>query len=335
MPQPIIPEDILELSHARATSFCRVFEEETPLRKEVGQIWSTFSALALSDGRSFQTDDPRLVVILDAQGEWSDLGEPLVTAPISLRVEMASEWDMLISQDLSPVGFSFIAEVWNQTPVVPVHLRDFVGRLPKEAEEALQDLYVALLEDEEVPSSLEKWVGVPLSGEEDPRLSFQRAEIAAVAYLATAATAALELELAREVKGGTLPQVERQPLVFDLQPIYERLSKFMPKKKSQVAYAASGVGEQHTYLLHKADIQDDWYFTFELMNSTRSPYTVYVRVHELSPALQGSVCIITIVAGNKELRSGPTELQLDRSLPVGHDPHFRRDEVQTVTVEIL
>jgi 1,2-phenylacetyl-CoA epoxidase PaaB subunit len=215
MPQPIIPEDILELSHARATSFCRVFEEETPVRKEVGQIWSTFSALALSDGRSFQTDDPRLVVILDAQGEWSDLGEPLVTAPISLRVEMASEWDLLISQDLSPLGFSFIAEVWNQTPVVPVHLRNFIGRLPKEAEAALQYLYVALLEDEEVPSSLEKWVGVPLLGEEDPRLSFQRAEIAAVAYLATTATAALELELAREVEGGTLPKVERQPLVFD------------------------------------------------------------------------------------------------------------------------
>ena len=335
MPHSIIPEDILEFSRARATEFNRARGEPKPARKELGQIWSTFSAYTLSDGRSFQTDDPRLVVILDEQYGTLDGGKQLLALPLSLNIEMASQWDLIVPLDLSQLRFSFMVEVWNQTPVLPTHLKQFLGKLPDEAEDVLQDLYNALWEGEDVPSDLRDWVGISLMGEEDPRAAFQRAEIAAIAYLANAATAALELELAKEAEGETVLQTEGRRRVLDLRPVLGKLSRIAFQKGLQVGYAAGGIGERDTYLIRESNAQESWYFTFELLNSKRAPYTVYVRVHELAPALQGSLFIVTIVAGDKQMQSTPTELQPDASLEVGHDPHFRPDEVQTVRVEIL
>ena len=62
-----------------------------------------------------------------------------------------------------------MVEVWNQTPVLPTHLKQFLGKIPEEAEDVLQDLYDALWEGNDVPVDLRDWVGIPLMGEEDPR----------------------------------------------------------------------------------------------------------------------------------------------------------------------
>src|SRR5688500_2805798 len=118
MTNPRIPEDILQLSRERASKFYAISNRSLPADREIGQVWSTRASFELADGILFQTDEPRMIVILEVKADIYDKGDQVVAAPLSLRTEMASEWDLLVSEDVSLLGFDAMMEVWNQTPVL-------------------------------------------------------------------------------------------------------------------------------------------------------------------------------------------------------------------------
>lgn len=190
----MIPEDIRKLSRQRAPAFYKIMKAPRLDQVEPGQIWSTHSHLELPDGRRFEANEARLVVILDGAGPLSESLDQITVAPVSLSINMATESDLIVSGDNSPLKFDFIVEVWNETPTLKGHLRRFLGKLSDDAIAAMRGLYTAQLLDEAVPETLKQWVGLCIMDENDPRLAFQETEIKIIDYLAKAATAALTLE---------------------------------------------------------------------------------------------------------------------------------------------
>jgi len=330
MSNMMIPQDIRKLSRQRAPEFHRVLRTPQPAEIEVGQIWSTRSHLDLPDGRCFEAEEPRLVVVLDGAGSPSESLDQISAAPVSLSTQMAAQFDLIVSGDASPIGFDFLVEVWNETPVLKGCLRRFLGGLSAEVIAALRGLYVAQLLDENVPDALTEWVGLHIMGENDPRLAFQEAEVEAVAYLARAAAAALTLET-------IVPEPVRMPAPlllrckrFELPLMFGKLPDYL--RGTAIAYAAGPTGSEEAYIITQSG--DEEYFTFELLASRRPPYAVYLIVHEISPALNGSTCVVTISTAEEELRSIPTELRVGAQIQVGEDPNFSPSSVNSTVVEI-
>src|SRR4051794_11746797 len=114
-----IPEDISRRSKSRSAAFSQVLDVIQPDQFEIGQIWSTASHFQLPDGKQFNTDMPRLIVIVDAlvPSLMHELAH-LIAAPISIDVSMATEYDLCVKGSMSPFGFDFMVETWNQTQVL-------------------------------------------------------------------------------------------------------------------------------------------------------------------------------------------------------------------------
>jgi len=324
----VIPQDIRTLSHQRALEFRRILSVSQPNQVGPGQIWSTHSVLELPDGRCFETHQPRLVVVLDGAGNPSEPLEQIATAPLSLSTPMAAEFDLIIPQDESPLGFGFMVEVWNETPVLKAHLRRFLGKLPDEAVEVLQGLYEIQLLGQDAPSTFPEWVGLRIMGEEDPRLGFQESEVEQVAYLARAATAALAVaEKPAEIR--TFSMGRRR--VFELPLVARRAFGF-----GEGAALAVAAGAPETQTIHiVSQSEGDECFRLELLPSRRRPYRVYFVVRELAPKLEGSQCAISFHLADQEWRSAPARLSIGTEIEMGQDRDFSPSLVKMVKVEIL
>ena len=61
-----VPNDVRTFSRERAAQFNTILNALQAEQITAGQIWSTQSYLELPDGRVFQTDDPRVVVVLES-----------------------------------------------------------------------------------------------------------------------------------------------------------------------------------------------------------------------------------------------------------------------------
>jgi hypothetical protein len=241
---------------------------------------------------------------------------------------MATEYDQICTRKETSLSFDFIAEVWNETPVIKKHLRDYLGKLSDPATIALLDLYKYYLADEEVPISLANWVGPRLMGEKDPRFAFQEAEVGAVAYLAQAATSALSLELVST----ELVQANKQASEehrFSALPMLGRLVDAF--HQPMTAYAA-GLDLEKTWVVSASE--EDDYLTFELLNSRTPPYDVYLVVHEISPTLLGRLCIVTVKTAGRELKSDPKELEIGGEFRVGEAHPFKPDQVQSIEITV-
>src|SRR5574341_751633 len=266
-----IPKHIKELSIESAERFNRIMKTPQPQRFEVGQIWSTYQTLQIPDGRVFQTDEPRLVVVL-REPETSSDNAILNTAIIALDAHMASEFDLVIKGEDSPLGFDFMIEIWNEAPVFQGHLKRFLAKLSDAMIEILMDLYRIYISDMEVTTQLKRWVGFRIFEENDPRLAFQEHEVEVASYLANASTAILSLEesQAKETeftKSFWTRSIER---AFKIKPVFENLHQHLGKSSEPKLAFASDIEESNTWIVHNES--KDTGFTFELLcNRRRSP----------------------------------------------------------------
>lgn len=327
-----IPQDIRRLSRRRAPDFYKLLNAGMPDRIEVGQIWSTYSCFELPDGRHFETEDPRLVVILDGAGSPSQCLDQIAVAPLSLSTSMAAQFDLLVSEDRSPLGFDVMVETWNETPAVKGQLKQFLGKLSPEALSVLHSLYAAQLVDEPAPARPTNWTGPRIMDERDPRLAFQEAEIRAVEYLSKAATASLMLREAVHQDVGAEDSSASPRRVFKLPLVLDRLSSYM-RNAPAMSYAADMVSEERTSLVSYSDEEE--FFTFEILSSRRPPYRVYVIIHQVSSTFEQRKCIVTLKIKGAELQSMPTKLEEGKEIQLGEDKYFSPDQVQSVQVEIV
>lgn len=323
-----VPEMIRGLSRERAPQFYRLTKNTTPpLVVEVGQVWSTRSHLHLSDLPENATEEPRLVVILTGTGSPSSGLEQVTAAPVSLMFWLATDYDLIVPDNESPLNYRFMAEVWNETPVLKAHLRNCLGKLSERAITALRSIHIARLVGESLPTSMSSWVGLPLMGENDGRIAFQRSEIEAVEYLANVATAAVFAEMVVPDLSSESEGQRRQRL--EIIPRFGNIHDFLRAPKRAMAASSSRVGSDMII----AYANDEVSLTLELLE-TRREDRVYLVVYDLSPELEGRVVVVTLVMTDGEIRLAPTELYRDSELEIGIIPGFDRTKVRRVDIEI-
>ena len=148
------------------------------------------------------SEEDRVAVDLDEAGDWSvDKAEPaagevvliaapasdeylpavvakvgdeaVTVVPLSGEVEAASEWDMLL--DRGVLGYRAMAEAWNFGTVLPEQLGERLAKLANDTFEQLRQLLRAAASSGSVPAEIP--VGVPIVGDDDPRLLFHDEEV--------------------------------------------------------------------------------------------------------------------------------------------------------------
>jgi hypothetical protein len=107
--------------------------------------------------------------LLGALVDWDE--EEAVVVPVSHETRFATNWDLLLEQQL--LGYRAMAQVWNHGTVLVEQLDEKIAELGDSAG-ALATLYEAALESRELPTSVP--VGPPVLSEVDPRLLFQEEE---------------------------------------------------------------------------------------------------------------------------------------------------------------
>lgn len=274
-----VPEEVRRVSRKRAPVFYGSLAKSQPATFERGQIWSTHSVFDLPNGQRFEADEPRLVVILNVNDR------NLTVAPLSIQLTLASEYDLIVSDNDSPLSFDFIVEVWNETPMLANQLRRFLAKLPKHVVAWLDELYTTYLLEEETPSDLLDYVGPVLMGDEDYRREFQAAEVEAVKYLSRASTASL---VTAEI---TAPEhvATSRPRIELGRPVWQILSDLPKAWNSKVAYAAdTSVEENSTWVISVMDYPGT---KFEML--IRKGRFIYILPHLIDDALRdkkNSVC---------------------------------------------
>jgi len=103
-----------------------------PAAVERGQIWSTLMKPKHLKGiKPTVAGELRLVLVLDSNGEVLAYGgrryKKILVAPISPDIEMATHWDFIVDEETSPLGYPFMAEVWNKTTILDDSLNSFLG----------------------------------------------------------------------------------------------------------------------------------------------------------------------------------------------------------------
>ena len=276
-----IPESIIRSARERGEQLSYLMNNPIPDEIRTGQIWSTFQNLDL-DGEEFYTDNPKIIVIVDTQPEEDSL---FAAAPISTATQYASEYDLLISADKSALGFSFMIEVWNETPVYQKHLKQFLGTLAELETTVLTQIYSLQLFNDPIPTSLSRWVGLKIFGDDDPRLAFQEEELAAISYLAEAATLSVSLlisEAAEDMVSSVMSD-----FVAKVKPIFASLSNFAPLTKRKLAYAATE-HENETFIL--AFPEDGENLIFELQEGLPSTKEIFLFVHFIASDYRNKEC---------------------------------------------
>ncbi len=282
---------------------------------EWGQVWSTYSRFQIR-GKTFETNEPRLVVIVRVADD-----DTVTVVPISMRLGMATDFDLIIPAHENTLGLQFMIEVWNETSAQQSQLRQRVGTLSQNASSLLRQLYRIRILGEPMPDTVQGWIGLPLFGEDDARHVFQEQEIEALEYLSKPTLALMiedELEAAQPVWSFT----------FDLKPLFDKLSNFL---NPQVAYASGISGEAPTVLL----TDEQHRFVFEILHRKRqAPYMVYLRVVALSRELENRRSRITVDYEGREIRSELVELHLEQSIQLSEDRQFDTQRITNVRIEI-
>ena len=131
-----------------------------------------------SEGAVIITESPNVegrllvCVVLDDAASAAEF-DGLIVAPISGETRYASEWDLLLEADDSPLGYPLMVEVWNHGTLLREQIVERCGLVVLDGQRRLAALYKAALGDEvELPDGR----GVPILTDEDPRALFQDEE---------------------------------------------------------------------------------------------------------------------------------------------------------------
>lgn len=99
----------------------------------------------------------------------------LEVAPITASTDQAAEWDLLLSDGDSDLGYAVAVEVWNHGTIDAEQVGERLGSVADGQKDALLRLWDAVFVDEQPPPEVS--VGPALLSGDDPRVVFQAAEV--------------------------------------------------------------------------------------------------------------------------------------------------------------
>ncbi|MBD3183299.1 hypothetical protein GF312_13465 [Candidatus Poribacteria bacterium] len=150
---------------------------------EIGEIWATKSSpLSPNGGQLPEVQNPvHVVILLDDKDAYNKSYPDVRIAPISNKVDQASDMDLMLSAEENPLEKDIIIEIWNSQPMLKANLSQLYGKLSDKLINQLGRLQLKLLETEIDISDIK--TGAPVVDESDPRLDFQEREIEKTLYL--------------------------------------------------------------------------------------------------------------------------------------------------------
>jgi len=240
-----IPAEIQALARARGDRLREVLahDKNQPLLG-FGQLWiaSTPEQTATMD------NEPRVIVVLDPSVEAVRQEQSMLAVPLSLELAYQTELDLRVTAEESPLGYTFMVEVWNEITMLASQRARYLGILEPKQQEHLRALYrVHLGLEEDMSSELEAVVGSALLHEEDPRVDFQEREIAACDYLREPLMQRVWAEEPAKVKETTTTRKQVPGIVEGLREALGRLAGLLvpvPRMVTGLAPALGGLETQ-------------------------------------------------------------------------------------------
>lgn len=167
-----------------------------------GQIWRTKSeeiVVPSPRGAEYHSvtelnSRPHLVVVTRTEVDDSYSGtdyHTILVAPVDGETEYKSEGDLLVAQEESPLGYSFIVQLWNEQPMLRENLDRCLGALGPEQHDTLLNA----LGDEESSGGNYSLEAVILKGlYQDPVMRYRAKEYEDTSYLRTPVQSLMEAE---------------------------------------------------------------------------------------------------------------------------------------------
>jgi hypothetical protein len=180
-----LPGDAQRLFAERSKHFRTLMNLALPEAPSFGQLWTTKSCVDDQNGDALDRDvSLRVVVVLWAKSAPKTSHESyVIVAPISLDIAYRSSYDLVVFEEESTLGYSFMVEVWNEVSMLEAQLGRYLGALRQPAKRWLGLLYQAHLGAQVDLSELADRVGPGIREFADPRVRFQEQEIEACEYL--------------------------------------------------------------------------------------------------------------------------------------------------------
>jgi hypothetical protein len=177
-------------------------------RIRVGQIWRTKSegiAVPSSGGTEYHSvtelnSRPHLVIItrtkIDNPSSGTDYHTILV-APVDGNTEYKDQGDLFVAQEDSPLGYSFITQLWNEQPMLQENLDCCLGDLNPEQHSTLLSTLDALGDKESSGTSYSLEAIIMKGLYQDPMMRYRAKEYEDTAYLRMPVQSLIEIEDSR------------------------------------------------------------------------------------------------------------------------------------------
>jgi hypothetical protein len=350
----LVPADVRSVSATRAAHFRNLMELHAPRRLQAGQIWATTPQGDSAEGESVAAAMvPRLVIVIGTEFEITDERHPAVAAlPVSLDLAYQADRDLLVPEAVSPLGYPFMVETWNDVAMLRSQLTRYLGLLPERLTQFVLQLHRSQFstrsglqspenrrwpnyESSQAPTSefnlleLGGSVGPAISHAEDPRVAFQKQEVEACQYLRTPLLTLIsmaEQEDVPSIKGSLSPKVVSFRLPLRAVPMARET-----RPKEAPALAAAGIGLGTKYVVVSATGQPQ--ITAEVRVDSKTD-RLFVVIERLQPDLEGrAMTIIARTLKGEEVRSEPSIARVQDVVNVAQGRKVRPNQIAELTLE--
>lgn len=288
----VSPEDLKGLFASHAARFQQLLQFAQPEQGRFGQIWTTKPWSVVQRSNPEEDLPLRIIVLLEDESDTSVLNERFLTAaPISLDIAYQSNYDLMVSEQESPLGYPFMVEPWNPVSPLRAQLERCLGTLQQPVKRFLGLVYQASLGMSVDLSEVLQFLGPAILHPDDPRVPFQEQEREACDYLRQPLLQSLKRAEARASEAdrrGSIVLLRRELQVIhgQLPPVPAEVPAHLPlaaaaaqtQVPSRYIYAQSPDGEVLGWM--KRDFgTDSLYMVWEHLPQTLQGSTVSIRFH--------------------------------------------------------
>lgn len=204
-----------------------------------GEIWATRTDVWIPSirARVAAGDSDLVLIAVDSSGSRDATELDVRVFPLSSRVDMASDEDVILREGETELSRPWMAETWNARPALVRNLHKRIA----EVDDTVMQRVVAVHDSRYSGVLSEFAASTPIESEADPRFKFQETEISRVSYMS-------------EPVFDLLSHADQAPKVVNAQP-----------PKHTVHYVCEyGARAEHVVFMHRA-LKGDCFAAFRLL----------------------------------------------------------------------
>jgi hypothetical protein len=283
-------------------------QEKHPNIIKEGQIWSTpgfpnylMYQYGITDKELPYSLEPRpfLVYRLDSETDLA-FGFPIN----SNYLEFASNFDLIVSEDETELGFEFMVEIWNQMSTDKESLQKCWGTVPEEILKKVKALALEFNGFEvqgEIPENI--ITGKPIHFENDIRYQFQQLEHRITEYISAPL---IEKEEFEEFKHHYVTHKILETMIISSVVYMNRHKDFL-----RIAGDKNGTDEDKIFIYSKKQLIFDEQFTLEiLINEMKTEYLLQLNITDNEAGEETRSFIVDIIEWEGEIPESEENLKI-------------------------